>query len=133
MFRSFRAFFAFVAFTAGAAAQAAPDHVDITWMSITNMYFELGDQKIVADGYITRLPEELFQRTDSIYGKTVRTARPDVAAVKEVGLKVPLVVRLEGTNVELGKKILNESGLAVIAADNLADAAEKIVKAVRGN
>ena len=55
-----------------------------------------------------------------------------IAAVKEVGLKVPLVVRLEGTNVELGKKILNESGLAVIAADDLADAAEKIVKAVKG-
>ena len=45
---------------------------------------------------------------------------------------MPLVVRLEGTNVELGKKILNESGLAVIAADDLADAAEKIVKAVKG-
>src|SRR5690349_11529800 len=84
MFQSFRAFVACLALAAGAAAQAAPDHVDITWMSITNMYFELGDQKIVADGYITRLPEELFQRSDSIYGKTTRTARPDVAAVEEV-------------------------------------------------
>lgn len=55
-----------------------------------------------------------------------------IAAVKEVGLQVPLVVRLEGTNVELGKKILNESGLNVIAADDLSDAAEKIVKAVKG-
>jgi len=55
-----------------------------------------------------------------------------VAAVKEVGLKVPLVVRLEGTNVELGKKIINESGLDVIAADDLDDAAQKIVKAIRG-
>ena len=55
-----------------------------------------------------------------------------ITAVKEVGLAVPLVVRLEGTNVELGKKILNESGLAIIAADDLADAAEKIVKAVKG-
>ncbi|MFN3229668.1 MAG: succinate--CoA ligase subunit beta, partial [Asticcacaulis sp.] len=55
-----------------------------------------------------------------------------IAAVKEVGLKVPLVVRLEGTNVELGKKIINESGLNVIAADDLADAADKIVKAVKG-
>jgi succinyl-CoA synthetase beta subunit len=53
-----------------------------------------------------------------------------VAAVKEVGLKVPLVVRLEGTNVELGKKILNESGLAITAADDLDDAAQKIVAAV---
>ena len=45
---------------------------------------------------------------------------------------MPLVVRLEGTNVEQGRKILNESGLDVIAADDLADAAEKIVKAVKG-
>ncbi len=55
-----------------------------------------------------------------------------VAAVKEVGLKVPLVVRLEGTNVELGKKIINESGLNVIAADDLDDAAQKIVAAIKG-
>ena len=53
-----------------------------------------------------------------------------VAAVKEVGLKVPLVVRLEGTNAELGKKILNESGLTIQAADDLDDAAQKIVAAV---
>jgi succinyl-CoA synthetase beta subunit len=54
-----------------------------------------------------------------------------VAAVKEVGLQVPLVVRLEGTNVELGKTIISESGLNVIAADDLDDAAQKIVKAVK--
>jgi succinyl-CoA synthetase beta subunit len=52
--------------------------------------------------------------------------------MKEVGLKVPLVVRLEGTNVELGKKIINESGLNVISADDLDDAAQKIVNAVKG-
>jgi succinyl-CoA synthetase beta subunit len=55
-----------------------------------------------------------------------------IAAVKEVGLKVPLVVRLEGTNVDLGKKIINESGLNVISADDLDDAAKKIVAAVKG-
>src|SRR4051812_40375066 len=55
-----------------------------------------------------------------------------VAAVKEVGLKVPLVVRLEGTNVDAGKKIIRESGLNVVPADNLDDAAQKIVKAVKG-
>ncbi|KQV20500.1 succinyl-CoA synthetase subunit beta [Rhizobium sp. Root1203] len=55
-----------------------------------------------------------------------------IAAVKEVGLQVPLVVRLEGTNVELGKKIINESGLNVISADDLDDAAQKIVAAVKG-
>ncbi len=54
-----------------------------------------------------------------------------VAAAKELTLKVPLVVRLEGTNVELGKKILAESGLKIIPADNLADAAEKVVRAVK--
>src|SRR5262249_27514416 len=52
-----------------------------------------------------------------------------VAAVKEVGLKVPLVVRLEGTNVELGKQILKDSKLNVIPADDLDDAAQKVVKA----
>ena len=53
------------------------------------------------------------------------------AAVKEVGLKVPLVVRLEGTNVDAGKKIIRESGLNVLSADDLDDAAQKIVKAVK--
>lgn len=56
-----------------------------------------------------------------------------VAAVKEVGLEVPLVVRLEGTNVDLGKKIIKESGLNVTSGDDLDDAAQKIVKAVKGD
>jgi succinyl-CoA synthetase beta subunit len=71
----------------------------------------------------------------NIFGGIMRCdviAEGVIAAVKEVGLKVPLVVRLEGTNVEQGKAILNASGLNVIAADDLADAAEKIVKAVKG-
>ncbi|WP_319798054.1 ADP-forming succinate--CoA ligase subunit beta [Nitrobacter sp.] len=55
-----------------------------------------------------------------------------VAAVKQVGLNVPLVVRLEGTNVDAGKKIIRESGLNVLPADDLDDAAQKIVKAVKG-
>ena len=55
-----------------------------------------------------------------------------VAATKTLHLNVPLVVRLEGTNVDLGKKILAESGLAIIPADNLADAAQKVVAAVKG-
>ena len=54
-----------------------------------------------------------------------------VAAVNEVGLKIPLVVRLEGTNVDAGKKIIKESGLNVVPADNLDDAAQKIVNAVK--
>ena len=71
----------------------------------------------------------------NIFGGIMRCdiiAEGIIAAVKEVGLKVPLVVRLEGTNVELGKKIIAESGLNVIAADDLRDGAEKIVKAVKG-
>ena len=48
------------------------------------------------------------------------------------GLTIPLVVRLEGTNVDLGKKIIKESGLNVVSADNLDDAAQKIVNAVKG-
>ena len=71
----------------------------------------------------------------NIFGGIMRCdviAEGVIAAVKEVGLKVPLVVRLEGTNVELGKKIINESGLNVISADDLDDAAKKIVKAVKG-
>ncbi len=54
-----------------------------------------------------------------------------IAAVKDMGLAVPLVVRLEGTNVDLGKKIIKDSGLNVISADDLDDAAKKIVKAVK--
>jgi succinyl-CoA synthetase beta subunit len=54
-----------------------------------------------------------------------------VSAAKEVGLHLPLVVRLEGTNVELGRKILNESGLAIQAASTMADGAQKVVAAVR--
>ena len=55
-----------------------------------------------------------------------------VAAAREISLKVPLVVRLEGTNVELGKKILADSGLPIVSGNDLADAAQKIVKAVKG-
>ena len=71
----------------------------------------------------------------NIFGGIMRCdiiAEGIIAAVKEVGLKVPLVVRLEGTNVDLGKEIIRNSGLDVIAADDLKDGAEKIVKAVRG-
>ncbi|MFC3571071.1 ADP-forming succinate--CoA ligase subunit beta [Paracoccus sp. TOH] len=71
----------------------------------------------------------------NIFGGIMRCdiiAEGIIAAVKEVGLQVPLVVRLEGTNVELGKEIISKSGLNVIAADDLSDAAQKIVKAVKG-
>jgi len=70
----------------------------------------------------------------NIFGGIMRCdviAEGVVAAAREVSLHVPLVVRLEGTNVELGKKILAESGLPITSADDLADAAEKVVKAVK--
>ncbi|HTZ79211.1 MAG TPA: ADP-forming succinate--CoA ligase subunit beta [Stellaceae bacterium] len=70
----------------------------------------------------------------NIFGGIMRCdviAEGIVAAAREVSLHVPLVVRLEGTNVRLGKKILADSGLPILSADNLADAAEKVVKAVK--
>jgi succinyl-CoA synthetase beta subunit len=71
----------------------------------------------------------------NIFGGIMRCdviAEGVVAAAREVSLNVPLVVRLEGTNVELGKDIMAKSGLPIISADNLANAAEKVVKAVQG-
>jgi succinyl-CoA synthetase beta subunit len=71
----------------------------------------------------------------NIFGGIMRCdiiAEGILAAARDVNLSVPLVVRLEGTNVELGKKILKESGLAIEAANDLADAAQKIVHAVKG-
>ncbi|MFD2647006.1 ADP-forming succinate--CoA ligase subunit beta [Devosia albogilva] len=71
----------------------------------------------------------------NIFGGIMRCdviAEGVIAAVKEVGLEVPLVVRLEGTNVKEGKAILDSSGLNVISADDLDDAAQKIVKAIKG-
>lgn len=70
----------------------------------------------------------------NIFGGIMRCdviAEGVVAAAREISLNVPLVVRLEGTNVDLGKKILAESGLPILSADNLADAADKVVKAVK--
>jgi succinyl-CoA synthetase beta subunit len=70
----------------------------------------------------------------NIFGGIMRCdviAEGVVAAVRDVGLRVPLVVRLEGTNVDLGKQIIRDSGLNVVPADDLDDAAQKIVKAVR--
>ena len=70
----------------------------------------------------------------NIFGGIMRCdviAEGVVAAAREVALHVPLVVRLEGTNVDLGKQILADSGLPIVSADNLADAAEKVVNAVR--
>ena len=70
----------------------------------------------------------------NIFGGIMRCdviAEGVVAAAREVSLGVPLVVRLEGTNVELGKDILARSGLPIVSADNLADAAQKVVAAVK--
>jgi succinyl-CoA synthetase beta subunit len=69
----------------------------------------------------------------NIFGEIMRCdiiAQGIIEAAKEVNLHVPLVVRLEGTNVDMGKKILEGSGLPIMTAHDLADAAEKIVKAI---
>jgi succinyl-CoA synthetase beta subunit len=71
----------------------------------------------------------------NIFGGIMRcdiVAEGIIAAARELDIHVPLVVRLEGTNVELGKEMLASSGLAITPADNLADAARKVVAAVKG-
>ena len=84
-----------------ASAHAAPDHVDLTWMSIANMHFSVGDRQIVADGYITRLPENLFFGGGGL-DSTRRPVRPDAAAVREVftaiGGKAAVNLLLTGHN-----------------------------------
>ena len=72
----------------------------------------------------------------NIFGGIMRCdviAEGVLAAAREVSLEVPLVVRLEGTNVKQGKEILGQSGLNIVSAEDLGDAAQKIVAAVRGN
>lgn len=92
-------------------------------------------EKVTAAFKIIMADENVKGILVNIFGGIARCdllANGIVAAVKEVGLSVPLVVRLEGTNAELGKQIIRDSGLNVIPANDLADGAEKIVKAVRG-
>ncbi|WP_176082520.1 ADP-forming succinate--CoA ligase subunit beta [Martelella sp. HB161492] len=94
-----------------------------------------GKEKVAAAFKIITADPKVEGILVNIFGGIMRCdviAEGVIAAVKEVGLKVPLVVRLEGTNVELGKKLLNESGLAITAADDLDDAAKKIVSAING-
>jgi succinyl-CoA synthetase beta subunit len=71
----------------------------------------------------------------NIFGGIVRCdliAEGVVGAVEEVGVKVPVVVRLEGNNADVGAKVLSDSGLNIIAATSLTDAAEQVVKAAKG-
>ncbi|WP_411288091.1 ADP-forming succinate--CoA ligase subunit beta [Phenylobacterium sp.] len=92
-------------------------------------------EKVTAAFKIIMADENVKGILVNIFGGIARCdllAEGVVAAVKEVGLTVPLVVRLEGTNAELGKQIIRDSGLNVIPANDLSDGAEKIVKAVRG-
>jgi succinyl-CoA synthetase beta subunit len=90
------------------------------------------DQVKKAFGMILRSPavKGIFVNIFGGIAKCDLIADGIVAATKEIGLRVPLVVRLEGTNVDAGKKILAESGLAIQAADNMADGAKKIVAAI---
>ena len=83
-------------------------------------------------GFDTRLVVQGVGSAGAFHARQMIEYGTRVVAVKEVGLKVPLVVRLEGTNVELGKKILRESGLNLVAANDMADGAQKVVKAAGG-
>jgi len=90
-------------------------------------------ERVVAAFKIILSDENVEGILVNIFGGIVRCdviAEAIVAAAQEVALHVPLVVRLEGTNVDLGKQTLQDSGLKIIAADNLADGAEKVVKAI---
>ncbi|MEP6491202.1 MAG: hypothetical protein ABJF01_00900 [bacterium] len=81
MLRIFAVTCAAVCAVAFAKPHAGPDHVDITWMSVTNMYFQAGEARVVADGYITRLPDKLFYAN---FDSTRESATPDTVAVKRV-------------------------------------------------
>jgi succinyl-CoA synthetase beta subunit len=91
------------------------------------------EQVTQAFGMILRSPKVkgIFVNIFAGIAKCDVIAEGIVAATKELGLKVPLVVRLEGTNVEAGKRILSESGLAIQAAENMGDGAQKIVNAIK--
>jgi L-ascorbate metabolism protein UlaG (beta-lactamase superfamily) len=67
-----------------AGAGAAPDHVDITWMSIANIHFDFGTTRVLADGYITRVPQANFQGGGGGFDTTLQPVRPDEKAVREV-------------------------------------------------
>jgi succinyl-CoA synthetase beta subunit len=92
------------------------------------------DKERVMEGFRIILSDKAIKGIlVNIFGGIMRCdiiAEGIVAAVREVGIKVPLVIRLAGTNVELGKEILANSGLEIITADDLGDAAQKIVKAI---
>jgi succinyl-CoA synthetase beta subunit len=93
-------------------------------------------EKVAAAFKIITADERVKGILVNIFGGIMRCdviAEGVIAAVKETGLKAPLVVRLEGTNVELGRQLLRDSGLNVISADDLDDAAAKIVKAAQGS
>lgn len=73
-----------LAVVASWAARSAPDHADITWLSIANVHFDVGRAHILADGYVTRLPQDLFFGGGGGFASTHRAMRPDEAAVREV-------------------------------------------------
>lgn len=66
------------------AQRRGPDHVDLTWFSIANMYFEIGERRVLADGYITRLPQSLFSGGGGGLARTSQAFKPDVAGVTRV-------------------------------------------------
>ena len=96
-------------------------------------YYRERDKTVVSkkpnmDGVV---PSEKQLKEKSRFAEAIRFAQGIINAAESLKLNVPLVVRLEGTNVERGKQLLNESRLALIAADDLADAAQKVVAAAK--
>jgi succinyl-CoA synthetase beta subunit len=94
-----------------------------------------GSREKVTEAFKIMLSDEAVEGIlVNIFGGIMRCdviAEGIIAAAKEVDIHVPLVVRLEGTNVKKGREILDQSGLAIISAKDLNDAAEKVVKAVK--
>ncbi len=82
--RKFLSGAAIAAASIASAMAAGPDHVDITWMSITNMHYQMGALGVVTDGYITRIPEAQFHGGGGGYAYTRTPWKPDVAAVSRV-------------------------------------------------
>jgi len=92
-------------------------------------------EQVIAAFKILMSDEKVKAVLINIFGGIMRCdiiAEGVIAAAKEVGVKVPLVVRLQGTNVDLGRKILSESGLNIITAEKMNEAAEKVVAAAKG-
>ena len=104
--------------------------VDVSVPALPEALLTLPPQTVI-EGTVTPLPDQAQPTITTEFGSLSVTTATPLPDGRVVSLQVPLVVRLEGTNVDLGKKILSESGLPIVSSDDLADAAEKIVHEVK--